>query len=135
MKAIYAGVILTPEAQQDLRAWFAGLSPLHAKVLAHHLTWAFKPTSEELAAIPVGQPVTLRVVGWVDRDGVQAVVVTGAETRNDTAHITVAVDQGVSPVHSNNVLAAGYTRLVGPELTGRWGWFDGKGDQFTLPVE
>ena len=135
MKAIYAGVVLTPEAQRELKTWFAGLSPLHAKVLAHHMTWAFKPTSEEVRALPVGQPVTLRVVGYVDREGIQAVVVEGAETRNAIAHVTVAVDQGVSPVRSNDVLAGGYVSLVGPELAGRWGWFDGKGDQFTLPVE
>jgi hypothetical protein len=134
MKAIYAGVILTPEAQRELKTWFAGLSPLREKVLAHHLTWAFKPTSEELAALPVGQPVTLKVVGYVDREGIQAVVVTGAETRNPIAHVTVAVDIGVSPVHSNTVLAAGYTPVVGPALAGKWGWFDGKGDQFTLPA-
>jgi hypothetical protein len=133
MKAIYAGVILTPEAQQELRQWFAGLSPLREKVLAHHLTWAFKPTSEDLASLPVGQPVTLSVTGYADRDGVQAVVVTGAETRNAIAHVTVAVDVGVSPVHSNTVLATGYTPVVGPALAGQWGWFDGKGDQFTLP--
>jgi len=134
MKAIYAGVILTPEAQQDLRAWFAGLSPLREKVLAHHLTWAFKPTSEDLASLPIGQPVTLRVVGWVDRDGIQVVVVEGAETRNAVAHVTVATDVGVSPVRSNDVLAAGHVKKAGPDLAGKWGWFDGKGDQFTLPT-
>lgn len=134
MRPIYAGVILTPDAQRELREWFAELSPLREKVLAHHMTWAFKPTSEELSALPIGQPVTLRVVGYADRDGVQAVVVTGAETCNAVAHVTVAVDQGVSPVRSNDVLAGGYVSLVGPELAGRWGWFDGKGDQFTLPA-
>jgi hypothetical protein len=132
MKAIYAGVILDPTSREELKTWFATLSPLRGKVLAHHLTWAFKPTSEDLASLPIGQPVTLRVVGYANREGVQAVVVTGAETRNAVAHITVAVDQGVSPVRSNDVLAGGYTPLVGPELAGRWGWFDGKGDQFTL---
>jgi hypothetical protein len=135
MKAIYAGVILTPGAQQELREWFAGLSPLREKGLAHHLTWAFKPTSDEVRNLPIGQPVTLKVVGYVDREGIQAVVVEGAETRNAIAHVTVAVDQGVSPVRSNDVLAAGYTPVVGPALAGKWGWFDGKGDQFTLPVE
>lgn len=133
MKPIYAGVILDPTAREELKAWFATLSPLRGKEQAHHMTWAFKPTSEEVRALPIGQPVTLRVVGYVDSEGVQAVVVEGAETRNAVAHVTVAVDQGVSPVHSNTVLAAGYTPLVGPELAGRWGWFDGKGDQFTLP--
>jgi hypothetical protein len=102
-------------------------------VLAHHSTWAFKPTSEEVRNLPVGQPVTLKVVGYVDREGIQAVVVEGAETRNAVAHITVAVNVGVSPVRSNDVLAAGYTPVVGPDLAGQWGWFDGKGDQFTLP--
>ena len=133
MKAIYAGVILYPTAREELKSWFSTLSPLRGKTQAHHMTWAFKPTSEEVRSLPVGQPVTLKVIGYVDSDGVQAVVVEGAETRNAVAHVTVAVDIGVSPVHSNTVLAAGYTPLVGPELTGRWGWFDGKGDQFTLP--
>lgn len=133
MSPIYAGVILDPTAREELKAWCATLSPLREKSLAHHMTWAFKPTAEEVRSLPIGQPVTLRVIGYVDRDGVQAVVVEGAETRNATAHVTVAVDQGVSPVHSNTVLAGGWTEKAGPVLAGKWGWFDGKGDQFTLP--
>lgn len=133
MKAIYAGVILDPTAREELKAWFSTLGSLLAKTQAHHMTWAFKPSSEEVRQLPIGQPVTLRVVGYVDRDGIQAVVVEGAETRNAVAHVTVAVDQGVSPVHSNTVLAGGWTEKDGPALAGKWGWFDGKGDQFTLP--
>lgn len=133
MKAIYAGVILDPTARDELKAWFATLSPLRGKEQAHHMTWAFKPTSDEVRSLPVGQPVTLRVVGYADREGVQVVVVEGAATRNAVAHVTVAVDQGVSPVHSNVVLAGGWAEKAGPALAGKWGWFDGKGDQFTLP--
>ena len=133
MKPIYAGVILDPVAREELKAWFATLSPLREKCLAHHMTWDFRPTSEEVRALPIGKPVTLKVTGYVDREGVQAVVVEGAETRNAVAHVTVAVDIGVSPVHSNAVLAGGYTEMAGPALAGKWGWFDGKGDQFTLP--
>lgn len=134
MKPIYAGVILDPEAQQALRAWFAGLSPLRTDVKSHHLTWDFRPTLEELRTLPLGQPATLKVVGYVDRAGVQAVVVKGAESRNAIAHVTVAVDTGVSPVSSNDVLAAGYCTADGPELQGRWGFFDGKGDRFSFPT-
>lgn len=133
MKPIYAGVILDPTAREELKTWFAAVSPLRGKEQAHHMTWAFKPTSDEVRALPIGKPVTLRVIGYTDREGVQAVVVEGAETRNAIAHVTVAVDQGVSPVRSNDVLAGGWTEKAGPDLTARWGWFDGKGDQFTLP--
>jgi len=133
MRPIYAGVILDPTAREELKAWFATLSPLREKQTCHHMTWAFKPTAEEVCQLPIGKPVTLRVVGYVDRDGIQAVVVEGAETRNDTAHVTVAVDIGVSPVHSNVVLTGGWTEKDGPALAGKWGYFDGKGDQFTLP--
>ena len=133
MKAIYAGVILDPTSREELKAWFAALSPLREKGLAHHMTWAFKPTSDEVRSLPIGQPVTLRVIGYVDREGIQATVVEGAETRNAVAHVTVAVDIGVSPVHSNVVLSGGWTEKAGPVLAGKWGYFDGKGDQFTLP--
>lgn len=131
-KALYAGVILDPEAQAELMVWFNTQVDLLADVKSHHMTWSFKPTAEELASLPIGEEATLKVVGLVSRDGVQAVAVEGAASKNDIPHITVAVATGVSPVHSNVVLADGTTPHDGPTLKGRWGFFDGKQDCFSL---
>ena len=54
-KAVYTGVILDDPGK--LLSWWRRTvgSPLHSKVLAHHMTIKFRPSDDEVAALPVGR--------------------------------------------------------------------------------
>ena len=123
-KVVYSGIFLDDASHRELLAWFSketGLDLLD-KTFAHHTTLKFKPSAEEVSALPLGKKVQLRVVGWgADAKG-QAVVVdlqdAEVQSANAHPHITVAVGPGGSPAYSNELLASGVTRVAGPTLEG-----------------
>ena len=121
MPVVYAGAFLPEESRAALISAFP---PKHPKVLAHHMTIAFKPSDEEMDMLPLGQLIKLRVVGHaVDGFG-QAVVVepVGVVSKNAVPHITISVDKK-SPVYSNELLARGYEPVMPFEIYARVGPF------------
>ena len=135
MKPIYIGVMLDdPKVLQ--RWWESEVGELLPKRIAHHMTIKFGPSADEVAALPVGEPVTLEVVGYANSGEIQAVVVRphGVESANRIPHVTVATDGATSPVKSNDLLADGWERVKGPTLKGKVGFFAGGRDWFDLGV-
>lgn len=135
MKPVYVGVMLDdPEALQ--RWWASEVGELLPKRIAHHMTIKFGPSVDEVAALPIGEPVTLEVVGYANSGEIQAVVVRphGVESANRIPHVTVATDGVTSPVKSNDLLAEGWERVKGPTLKGKVGFFAGGRDWFDLGV-
>jgi hypothetical protein len=128
-KVIYTAVFLTEESAEDLKAWAAALvGELLPKTFCHHMTIAFRP-KDGLGDLVVGQEVELKVVAVAHNDRGQAVEVVGFDSNNDVPHITISCAEGVSPVYSNELLAA-RVAVEGPTLRGVVGYFDGKSKQF-----
>ena len=136
-KAIYSGIFLSPESKEALAEWWSGVKgDLLPKQFMHHMTIKFKPSPEEVMALPLGSDVRLQVVGTGSDEKGQAVVVSSElPTDNPIPHITVATD-GTSPVYSNELLAAGTAPVdlesPPPVLIGKVGIFDGKDIKFDL---
>jgi len=126
VKAMYTGVFLD-DPNQLINWWKQNVGPLHPKVKAHHMTIKFKPSEDEVKALSIGSPTSLKVVGYAQDDKGQAVLVKpqGVRSTNRHPHITVAVD-GVSPAYSNDLLKKGITKVSGPTLKGRVGFFSNK---------
>ena len=117
----YVGIVLDKPSHERLLSWWKQdvKLPLLSKVFAHHQTLVFRPTPEDLAKLPVGDKVTLRVIGWAADDRAQAVQVSSPHPgRSAVAHITIAVSADTQPVYSNALLAHHTTRVHGPTLSG-----------------
>jgi len=124
-KPTYTGVFLDDSSKRALLAWFEKETgqPILKKVFAHHMTIKFKPSDEEVEQLPIGEPATLRVIGWAaDEQGQAVLVQPSVPSSNKHPHITVATD-GTSPVYSNKLLAKGFTKVNGPTLKGTVGAF------------
>lgn len=131
MAVVYAGAFLPEESRATLLSAFPAL---HPKVLAHHMTIAFKPSEEEISGLPLGQLIKLRVIGHAKDEYGQAVAVEpmGVISKNAIPHITISVDKK-SPVYSNELLARGYESVIPFELYARVGLFmDGGNIEFEL---
>jgi hypothetical protein len=132
MTPLYVGVMLD-DPKVLLRWWVGTVGELLPRPIAHHMTIQHKPTPDEVAALPIGKPVQLRVIGYADSGEIQAVVIQphGVESMRRIPHITVATDGSTPPVKSNDLFAEGWIPVHGPVLTGRVGfvangrdWFD-----------
>jgi hypothetical protein len=125
MSVVYAAAFLPEESRATLLAAFP---PKHPKVLAHHVTLAFKPSKAELEILPMGQLIKLRVVGYAADGFGQAVVVEpqGAISKNAIPHITISVDKK-SPVYSNEMLSKGHESIIPFEIYARVGVFTDSG--------
>jgi hypothetical protein len=135
-KALYVGVMLSPGDKKTLEAWWKKEtgSDLLRKSYMHHMTIKFKPSPEDIAALSIGDPVPLKVVGWAADGQAQAVLVqpSGVRSSNSHPHVTVATD-GTSPAYSNDLIKSGpVTKASGPTLKGRVGIFTGKDVQYDL---
>jgi len=118
-KALYVGLFLDERSHAALIRWVRDDGPVFPKVYAHHVTIQFKPTPEELASLPIGEPASVRVIGYAFDSKAQAVVVDGLKVLTGaTPHVTVATAEGVSPAYSKELLANGYGTVRGPVLTG-----------------
>jgi hypothetical protein len=127
-KVVYAAVFLDESSRQELLEWWSErVGHVLPKLYAHHMTVAFKPSPEALAALPLGEPATVHVVGWGDDGQAQAVVVqANIPSANPVPHVTVATAEGVSPAHSNTLLSDPTAWSVvydGPVLRGVVGTF------------
>ena len=121
MAVVYAGAFLPEESRAALLSAFPAK---HPKVLAHHMTIAFKPTDDEIAALPLGQLIKLRVVGYAEDEYGQAIAAepVGVVSKNAIPHVTISVDKK-SPVYSNELLASGCEQVIPFEIYARVGLF------------
>jgi hypothetical protein len=135
MRPVYVGVMLD-DPRELLRWWESSVGELLPRRIAHHMTIKFGPTVDEVAALPVGKPVTLDVVGYANSGEIQVVVVRprGVASTNRIPHVTVTTDGATSPSKSNDLLAEDWIHVNGPTLTGRVGFFAGGRDWFDLGV-
>tara|TARA_R110002153_G_scaffold97567_3_gene232310 strand:+ start:99 stop:551 length:453 start_codon:yes stop_codon:yes gene_type:complete len=130
-KIIYSALFLDSPTQQSLLRWWEsqeGTTPLHNKVLAHHCTIAFKPSQEDVEALPLGKEIAMRVVGYGQDEKAQAifVTITGLRSNNAKPHITMAISSSGSAKDSNELEIV---KVTGPSFKGVLGYF-GKGKEY-----
>lgn len=112
---VYVGAFLTPMSRQRLLRDFP---PRHNQVHADHMTVWFNPTPDFVEQMAVGRQVRLKVVGVVEDEQGQAVVIrpAGIKSMNRSPHITISTASGVGASYSNQLLEQKWTPVVGPTL-------------------
>lgn len=135
-KALYSAAFLDEGSREDLYNWWK----MHVKeelldrVPKHsHMTIKFKPSEEEVLAIPIGEDAdkTVTVVGFAHDSMGQAVQVRVSDAsieRQDggIAHITISAseDAPMGFAYSNELLSQGIEEVQsGPELAVKVGLF------------
>jgi hypothetical protein len=113
----YLAIVLDHDSQKKLLEKFP---PSHPKVFAHHVTVAFRPTTEEFDMFKkyIGTVVSLNVRGYAKDEKGEAVVVDTEILKDRLNHITISTNR-IAPYYSKNLLEKGYTPLTEPfELQG-----------------
>lgn len=112
----YEAFVLNSPTREMLMKRFP---PKHSDVIGHHITHRFGVRRDQ--SQPYGQIFKFDVVGYVDDGKVEALVVKpgfGQNVRQDGKiyHITWSLDRsaGAKPVHSNDVIAKGFTTIDPP---------------------
>ena len=140
-KALYSAAFLDEGSREDLYNWWKmhvkeeplGRIPKHS-----HMTIKFKPSHEDILALPIGESAerTVTVVGYAHNELGQAVQVRVSDesfARQDggIAHITISAseDAPMGFAYSNQLLSEGVEEVKsGPELKVRVGMFMQNGE-------
>jgi len=85
--------------------------------MAHHSTIQFKPTMEEVDALPIGTTLDMKIIGRLQTDKVDVLIVDNPYSKNTHPHITLATAKGVKAVASNKEIAENYTKIQPLEET------------------
>lgn len=127
-KALYTAAFLTPSGKEALANWWGTVAQkaFLEKQFMHHVTIKFKPSEEEVTALPIGEDVTLKIIGYSQDELGQAVAVSGVESSSQVPHITVSTSIETSPVYSNELLSRGFSEKDGIEIEARIGFWNGK---------
>ena len=102
---MFVSAVLTEESRDLL---LKRVPPYHPRIYAHHVTMAFKPdpTTLEYYRQMEGQRIRIPVTAVALDDKAQAVLV-GADSENESPHITISLAEGIKPVYSNDLLGRG----------------------------
>ena len=121
------------------------------KEYLHHLTFKYKPTSDDIAITPFGKKVMLYVTGLAEDENAQALQVTFARDpsaeepinlplaenhicENKIPHITVATNGTTPPKYSNQLLRLRTLPLSEAiVIPATVGWWNGKEAVYTAP--
>lgn len=98
-EVIYSGIFLTEESKQNLKDLFPPKFP--DKIFYHHTTNAFKPND---LSSQIGSEYRVKVIGIVEDDKGQAVIVENPYSKNPFPHITLSCSNEVGPVYSNELI-------------------------------
>ena len=139
---LYVAVFLSPMERQTLIKRFG---QKHPELHAHHMTiWFYKDGDPpfELADLPLGKTIPLKIVGYVEDEQAQVVIVQPPSKfrpmSGRTAHITISTEKGVLPAYANALIEkardAGEARKGFPSLGGKMGWWDGRRERYDVPV-
>jgi hypothetical protein len=117
----YTAIFLDEGSKRRLLMWWrtSVRKPFLPVVFADHVTLKFKPSKSEIEKTPLGENALVQVIGFAEDEKGQAVLVRPSVIRGSyLPHVTVTTARGVSPVYSNDLLAKGGTRKMGPILRG-----------------
>jgi hypothetical protein len=135
---VITAAFLTNEGKNDLKNWWESnvRVPLLSNIYMHHLTIKYRPSKEEVLALEIGKEVALAIVGYIENDSVQAVVVASdLPCSNKVPHITVSTADGVGPMKSNKFLNKGFKSTKGPAIAAKIGYLRGGEAVYEYPEE
>jgi hypothetical protein len=122
-KIVYEAIFVTnPEKLQ--RAF----PPVHTNVFYHHMTIAFKP--EELSMPDkIGMFCTLKIIGRLTTDKIDALLIETSYTEKKFPHITLSTADDIPPGDSNLAFIANRKAIVHfqrpKSVVGTYGFFTG----------
>ena len=73
--------------------------PVFSNLYYHHSTIEFAP--KDATNIELGRKVSLKIIGRITTDRVDALLVDNAKSKNKYPHITLSTAEGVKPFESN----------------------------------
>ena len=138
---VYVGVFLS---NMDKLRLIRKYGQTHGDLHAHHMTVWFHSDGEadkpDFSRLPWGKDVALKVVGYVEDDKAQAVVVqppTILRPAGRIPHITISTAPGVTPLYSNELARRRHGEPVrgAPSIKGKVGWYGADGRVYlTAPM-
>jgi len=138
-RPLYTAIFLSP---MDRARLFRRFGQTHPVQIAHHMTiWYFEEGGDpNLAGLPLGQTVPLKVIGYANDDRAQAVIVQPPAKLQLKAgrvpHITLSTENGVTPVYSNKLIKKTWdveeAQSGLPTVRGKVGWWDGIRERYDL---
>lgn len=137
---VYVGVFLSP---MDKLRLLRRYGQSHPELHAHHMTLWFHSDGEaekpDFSRLPWGRDVTMKVVGYVEDDKAQAVVLappTILRPASRVPHITLSTSPGVSPAYSNDLIHrawGGEPERGALGVKGKVGWYGADGKVYLTP--
>lgn len=100
-KVVYTAEFIPDEERGNLLKAF---SPKHDNIYATHITISFKPANG-IQGIELGREKELQIIGIVEDERGQAVLVQGSKSAKDHPHITISCAPGTEPKYSNEMIA------------------------------
>jgi hypothetical protein len=134
LKAVYVAIFVDDiEGLKQVWTELPDTPALLPEQYAHHATIKFKPDDAYIAlqAPELGREVQLRICCWAADDKAQAFGVSLYGGWNGRAHITMATQPGVPPLHSNELLKKEEWHCLNKpvEISGRIGYLDTGGNK------
>lgn len=99
-KVIYTGLFV-----ENIEALKAKYLPVHTNEFYHHSTIEYRPETW-VDRIDVGEKTSIRIIGRVTTDKVDALIVENPKSKNENPHITLSTAEGIKPFESNNEIKA-----------------------------
>ena len=138
---LYVALFLLPMERRNLVRRFG---QKHPERHADHMTIWFHKDGDlpfDLTDLPLGKTIPLKIIGYVEDDQAQAVIVQPPPrfrpVSGRTPHITISTEKGVLPAHSNALIEQAWdtaeARKGFPTLAGKVGWYDGQRVRYDFP--
>lgn len=98
---------------------------VHPNLYSHHSTIEFRPS--DVSELGIGDRMSIKVVGRLTTDKVDALIVENPLSKNKFPHITLSTAKGIKPFESNKEIEENQDKIVklNDTLLGTVGVFDG----------
>lgn len=124
-------VIYTALFVDNIEALKGQYPPVHPNTFYHHSTIAFRPQDGK-NGIEVGKKLSIKIIGRVTTEKVDALLVENPKSANAYPHITLSTAEGIKPFVSNDEVAQAVKNNtvipVTDTLEVTEGYFNGKTD-------
>lgn len=97
---------------------------VHENIYYHHSTIEFKP--KNVSNLPIGEIMTLKIIGRLTTDKVDALLIENPLSKNEYPHITLSTANNVKPYESNNEIRLNLDKIekLNDQINGIVGYCD-----------
>ena len=122
-------IVYTALFVNDINKLKEQFKPVHPNLYYHHSTNEFKP--KDTYNLEIGKIYSMKVLGRLTTDNVDALIVDNPKSKNKYPHITLSTAVGIKPFQSNDEILNNLHKIekiddVYIDVTE--GYFDGKND-------